>query len=212
MAYWVGSGLPRTSRAVAGQILPSGTGQSLPREAGQPQEEAEDWSPWGDSLSDTGFNLGQFCQPHGRGVGRAADRPEGPAREGATGPPPVVRVRRGAPADRGVQGLGVAAPSRSRNGGAGDRMRRSEVEGLTWDRVDLSRGVLRLELTKSGRRREVPMRQRVCDVLVGRPGPREGASGRKGVPAPASRPPWMPRSWMPRSGSMTAAITLSAGS
>jgi len=91
-------------------------------------------------------------------------------------------------------------------------MRRSEVEGLTWDRVDLSRGVLRLELTKSGRRREVPMRQRVCDVLVGRPGPREGASGRKGVPAPASRPPWMPRSWMPRSGSMTAAITLSAGS
>ena len=53
-------------------------------------------------------------------------------------------------------------------------MRRSEVEGLTWDRVDLSRGVLRLELTKSGRRREVPMRQRVYDVLVGRPGPREG--------------------------------------
>ena len=53
-------------------------------------------------------------------------------------------------------------------------LRRSEVEGLTWDRVDLSRGVLRLELAKSGRRREVPMRQRVYDVLIGRPGPREG--------------------------------------
>ena len=53
-------------------------------------------------------------------------------------------------------------------------MRRSEGEGLTWDRVDLSRGVLRLEITKSGRRREIPMRQRVYDVLVGRPGAREG--------------------------------------
>jgi integrase len=53
-------------------------------------------------------------------------------------------------------------------------MRRSEAEGLTWDRVDLSRGVLRLEITKSGRRREVPMRQRVYDVLVSRPGAREG--------------------------------------
>ena len=53
-------------------------------------------------------------------------------------------------------------------------MRRSEVEGLTWDRVDLSRGVLRLEITKSGRRREVPMRQRVYDVLASRPGAREG--------------------------------------
>jgi integrase len=53
-------------------------------------------------------------------------------------------------------------------------MRRSEAEGLTWDRVDLSRGVLRLEITKSGRRRGVPMRQRVYDVLAGRPGAREG--------------------------------------
>jgi integrase len=53
-------------------------------------------------------------------------------------------------------------------------MRRSEAEGLTWDRVDLSRGVLRLEITKSGRRREVPMRQRVYDLLVSRPGACEG--------------------------------------
>ncbi len=38
----------------------------------------------------------------------------------------------------------------------------------------LSRGVLRLEITKGGRRREIPMRQRVYDVLVRRPGAREG--------------------------------------
>jgi integrase len=53
-------------------------------------------------------------------------------------------------------------------------LRRSEPLGLTWDRVDLSRGVLRLEMTKSGKRREVPMRQVVYDILAGIPGPREG--------------------------------------
>jgi integrase len=35
-------------------------------------------------------------------------------------------------------------------------LRKGELLGLTWDRVDLSRGVLRLEVTKSGKRREVP--------------------------------------------------------
>jgi integrase len=36
-------------------------------------------------------------------------------------------------------------------------LRLSELYGLTWDRVDLTRGVLRLELTKAGKRREVPI-------------------------------------------------------
>jgi integrase len=36
-------------------------------------------------------------------------------------------------------------------------LRQGEALGLTWDRVDRSRGVVRLERTKSGRRREVPL-------------------------------------------------------
>jgi integrase len=36
-------------------------------------------------------------------------------------------------------------------------VRRGEALGLRWDRVDRARGVIRLELTKSGRRREVPL-------------------------------------------------------
>ena len=46
-------------------------------------------------------------------------------------------------------------------------LRLGELIGLTWERVDLSRGVLRLELTKSGRRREVPMNDASYRVLVG---------------------------------------------
>jgi len=42
------------------------------------------------------------------------------------------------------------------------------------DRVDFSRNVIRLEVTKSGRRREVPMRQVVYEALSNLPGPREG--------------------------------------
>ena len=38
---------------------------------------------------------------------------------------------------------------------------RREIMGLTWDRVDRARGVLMLERTKSGKRREVPMQPEV---------------------------------------------------
>ena len=46
-------------------------------------------------------------------------------------------------------------------------IRRGEALGLTWDRVDRSRGVIRLELTKSGRRREVPLSSN-ADAVVAR--------------------------------------------
>ena len=48
-------------------------------------------------------------------------------------------------------------------------LRRGEVLGLTWDRVDLSRGVIMLERTKSGKRREIPMRDAVYAVLSAMP-------------------------------------------
>jgi len=53
-------------------------------------------------------------------------------------------------------------------------LRKGELLGLTWDRIDLSRGVIRLEVTKSGKRREVPMRQQVYGILSKHPEPREG--------------------------------------
>jgi len=46
-------------------------------------------------------------------------------------------------------------------------LRLGELLGLTWDRIDLSRGVIRLELTKSGRRREVPLNAESYAALVG---------------------------------------------
>ena len=45
-------------------------------------------------------------------------------------------------------------------------MRKGEISGLTWDRVDFARCGLLLERTKSGRRREVPMNRAVYDVLA----------------------------------------------
>jgi len=60
-------------------------------------------------------------------------------------------------------------------------LRAGELLGLTWDRIDLSRGVIRLEITKSGRRREIPMRQSVYDILAARPSPRQGRSGTFGT-------------------------------
>jgi hypothetical protein len=55
-------------------------------------------------------------------------------------------------------------------------MRASGPASTARDRVDSSRGVLLLEAehTKRKRRREVPMRQAVYDVLAALPGPREG--------------------------------------
>jgi integrase len=53
-------------------------------------------------------------------------------------------------------------------------MRQGEILGMTWERIDLSRGVIRFELTKSGRRREVPMRQALYDRLSALAGPRAG--------------------------------------
>jgi integrase len=47
-------------------------------------------------------------------------------------------------------------------------VRRGEALGLTWDRVDRARGVIRLELTKSGRRREVPLSSNAEAVLARR--------------------------------------------
>jgi integrase len=61
-------------------------------------------------------------------------------------------------------------------------LRKAELLELTWERLDLSRGVIRLEgfdrrdgtRTKSAKRREVPMRQLVYAILSSRPEPREG--------------------------------------
>jgi integrase len=47
-------------------------------------------------------------------------------------------------------------------------IRKSEALGLTWDRVDRARGVIRLELTKSGHRREVPLSSNADAVLARR--------------------------------------------
>ena len=52
-------------------------------------------------------------------------------------------------------------------------MRRGEILGLEWERVDFARGVLLLEHTKSGRRREVPMNQAVDAALMSLPGPKD---------------------------------------
>jgi integrase len=50
-------------------------------------------------------------------------------------------------------------------------MRRGEILGLTWERIDFARGVLQLEQTKNGRRREIPMNQAVDRALSALGGP-----------------------------------------
>jgi integrase len=47
-------------------------------------------------------------------------------------------------------------------------MRQSELLGLTWDRVDRSRGVVLLEDTKAGQRREIPLNSPADAVLARR--------------------------------------------
>jgi integrase len=74
----------------------------------------------------------------------------------------------------------------------GSGLRQGEQFDLTWDRVDLSRGKILLEVTKSGKRREVPMRQKVYDILAAKT-ERTGRVWPKGFnrtrgSAPSSRP------------------------
>jgi integrase len=57
--------------------------------------------------------------------------------------------------------------------------RKAEILGLVWERVDFARGVLLLDKTKSGWRREVPMNRRVYDALSAIPGERVGQVFRK---------------------------------
>jgi integrase len=53
-------------------------------------------------------------------------------------------------------------------------MRYGEIMGLTWGRVDRARVVLMHERTKSGKRRDVPMRPEVDAVFAAMPEPRQG--------------------------------------
>jgi len=52
-------------------------------------------------------------------------------------------------------------------------MRRGEILGLAWERIDFSRAIIRIEETKSRRRREVPMNRAVYDVLSALGGQKE---------------------------------------
>jgi integrase len=77
----------------------------------------------------------------------------------------------------------LAACQKSRNPALADLVefvlftgvRKGEALGLTWDRVDRARGVIRLEVTKSGHRREVPLSANADAVLARRWS--EGAAG-----------------------------------
>jgi integrase len=45
-------------------------------------------------------------------------------------------------------------------------MRKGEILGLTWDRVDFSNGFILLDKTKNGERREVPINQTLRETLL----------------------------------------------
>jgi integrase len=64
-------------------------------------------------------------------------------------------------------------------------MQRGEILGLTWARVDFARGVLLLDRTKSGRRREVPMNRAVYAALSALP-----TEPREGLLFHVAAPPW----------------------
>jgi len=49
-------------------------------------------------------------------------------------------------------------------------LRQREAIGLTWARLDRSRGVVQLEMTKSGRRREVPLNSKAGSGKLRHPG------------------------------------------
>ena len=74
----------------------------------------------------------------------------------------------------------LAACRQSRTAGLADLvefslftgLRQSEALGLTWDRVDRARGVILLDVTKSGKRREVPLNVE-ADAVLARRGPKE---------------------------------------
>jgi integrase len=61
--------------------------------------------------------------------------------------------------------------------------RRGEVLGLTWERVDFSRGVMLFDKTKNGRRREVPMNQAAYRAVGA-----HGLEGGRQLPVPRSAP------------------------
>lgn len=84
--------------------------------------------------------------------------------------PPVGRDRRLLPGEEAR--LLLACPAKLRAAvtlALETAMRRGELAGLAWDRVDLARRVVRLALTKNGKPRDVPLSPRAVEVLQGLP-------------------------------------------
>lgn len=75
-------------------------------------------------------------------------------------------------------------------------MRQGELLGLTWDRVDRARGVVLLERTKSGRRREVPLN-----------GPADAILARRTPETPGDGLVFDTRSWYTFRGHWEASVT-----
>lgn len=67
-------------------------------------------------------------------------------------------------------------------------MRKSEILGLEWGRIDVSRGVLQLEETKNGTRREIPMNQ--ASMRGCRPYRRRAGGSSLAASGEPSRTPW----------------------